>query len=160
MKKNKIFLTSLILLILVFLWFIGVDKTYIAEGCHACYWQHNFVSYRLFTLPVYTNLIHESHSPIELIAQDLGEPCRHPEFYKSQLKRWWGLIYPTGAYRGSIMSFGSEDDSWYNEELREKARESGTNDPEIGREFYKRVIENHELSYLNDVRNLLQSENE
>ena len=146
MKKIKIVKLFLSVVILIVLWFIAIDKSWFIEGCENCLYHRDVIKYRFFTIPIYEHSS-ETHTPVEIIAQALGSPCPHKNWYVRHKYRWWGLVFCVCPCESGTTGFNYDIESWYHASLREKLREASERNPTLGEEFRQRVVYKNDWDY-------------
>jgi hypothetical protein len=128
----------------VAVWFCSVELAFIVEKCPACGHGTDIHESRLFSV-VPSRVVREFPTVTELIAIDLGIPCRH-----EQRTRWmrnrlfggclWGECF-IGTHRFS-------DPPWYPPCARDAVRSWATEDPNFIRNFRVRVMEGRDPGYV------------
>ncbi len=74
MKHSK--KIAALIVLLPFVWFAAVDRSWFVEDCPDCEFGRDIVQYRILTIPVREE-IDEYRPVVQRIAEDLGVPCRH-----------------------------------------------------------------------------------
>jgi hypothetical protein len=124
-------------------WFAVVDYSCFWEGCDHCR-SHWFVTeVRVLHRPVWSRSYYD-HSPLlRWIADDLGVPCPH-KYVRWPVWRFWGCVWPQVFWSGTCCL--STDEEWYSHEVRQRVQTLGQNEPTVGREFQKALVDrNHVL---------------
>jgi hypothetical protein len=123
-------------------WFAVMDYSCFWEGCDHCH-SHWFVTeVRVLHRPVWSRP-YEDHSPLlGRVADDLGAPCPH-EFTRWRVWRFWGCVWPQVSWSGTCCI--ATEDEWYSPEVREQVRAIGRQDPALGREFQRALVDRNHL---------------
>jgi hypothetical protein len=146
MKKVKAARLCLLVAVSVILWFVAVDKSFFLEGCRDCGYERDTIRYRILTIPIHKTPI-EQHSPVEVVADALGAPCPHKDWYVVHKYRWWGLVFCACPCERGTTGLIYEIDSWYDDSLREKLREASERNSTLGEEFRQRVVYKQDWNY-------------
>ena len=137
------------LLLLGGLWFVAVDWSWFVHDCPDCGYEKDVAQYRVFTIPVHES-IRESQSIIQQVATDLGVSCKHLNTKSWHKHRWWGLCFcKSPCINGTYRLSGGE--SSYNQSDSHKVATLAANDPAIATEFSRRVLEQHEFTFVKTV---------
>ena len=148
MRKRRVISLIVIIILLIGLWFLGVDRSWFVEGCEDCNFSRDIIQYRIFSIPIYEIIVREYYPVYTRVARDLGAPCPHKNHFRWHKHRWWGLCYcARPCINGTF--YLSADDSWYNDELVAKVKAKAIADPEFGAGFRQRVLYNHDWDYWN-----------
>lgn len=145
MKSRRCFVCAVMVLVVIFIWFVGVDKSWFLETCDDCGFQRDIIQYRLFTMPITEN-VSEDEEIIGRIARDLGAPCPHRSIQRFHKHRWWGLCFCACPCINGTFGL-SGDDSWYDEAVVEKLKGLTVSNPKIGEEFRQRAIYDGEVNF-------------
>jgi len=143
LKKLKIFIP--ICLVLVLVWFLGVDRSWFVETCGDCYSSRDVIQYRFLTVP-FSERVVEQESPISRVARDLGVPCPHRNLTRWQKERWWGLLFCCCPCKSGITSL-TWDERLYDERTIAIIKSLVKSNPELPEEFYRRILVEHDLKY-------------
>ena len=148
MKRKKL-TTVACLLLLGGLWFVAVDRSWFVHDCPDCGYESDVTQYRVFTIPVHES-IRESRSLIQQLATDLGVPCKHLNTKRWHKHRLWGLCFCKSPCINGIYRLSGGESS-YNESDSSKVATLTANDPAIAAEFSRRVLEQHEFTFVRKV---------
>jgi hypothetical protein len=131
------------------LWFVAVDESWFVSDCPDCGYGNDVTQYRVFSFPVHES-VREAHTIVQQVATDLGVPCKHLKEKSWHKQRWWGLwICTSPCINGTYRLSG--DDSWYNHGDSDKVAALAAKDPAIATEFSRRVLEQHEFTFVRTV---------
>jgi len=144
MKRKRLILAAALVALTV-LWFLAVDWSWFVDDCPSCGLGRDVAQYRVFGIPVHERA-REYHTPLELVARDLGVACSHPEMTRWHKHRWWGLCICAYPRINGINGLTS-DASWYDETVAAKVRQLGRANPSLGNEFARRALEERDMDY-------------
>jgi hypothetical protein len=145
MKRRHVIVVASVVFFSI-LWFLGVDRSWFVENCHACGYGMSILQYRVFTIPVHERTIHEHVTLLQKVAKDLGAECAHPKLMRWHKYRWWGLCI-CASPRLSGTDFLSGDNSWYDDVAAAKVREMARANPSLRDEFAERVLRNRDKEF-------------
>ena len=149
-KVNRKKLTTVACLpLLGVLWFVAVDWSWFVHDCPDCGYEKDVSQYRVFTFPVHESN-RGSQSIIQQVATDLGVPCKHLNTKSWHKHRWWGLCFCKSPCINGIYRLSGGDSS-YNHSDSNKVATLAANDPAIATEFSRRVLGQHEFTFVRKV---------
>jgi hypothetical protein len=142
-KKFMIRLSWLVLIVAI--WFLGVDGSLFVEECPDCMYGRDVFQIRVFTIPIYQHA-DVYNSLLQQIAADLDVPCSHSHLNRWHKHRYWGLLicaYP--CINGTERLVGG--DEWYDEKARAVVKDLAKANPSLKDEFADKVLKGHDWSY-------------
>ena len=146
-RVHRIARRSVVLVLVVFLWFVLVDWSWFVETCPLCGYSRDVAQYRFAGVALCTST-RESHYLREKVARELGTPCSHGDMTSWHKHRWWGLCYCAGPCINGICGIAEEPEQ--DELILARVRKKVQADPGIRQQFQQRFIEDHDLAYWRD----------
>ena len=145
MSRKRGLILGFLILVIVLLWFAGVDKSWFVEDCRGCGYSADILQYRVFTFPLY-EIRRDYYSLPAEITSDLGTPCPHNNKVRWHKHRYWGLLYCASPCINGIYRI-SGGETWYTQEIKSEVIAMGKENPGLGKEFYRRVIIERDNQY-------------
>ena len=105
--------------------------------------------YRIFRLPI-NETVYEYPTVTQLIATDLGTPCRHPHIECWHKQRRWGLLLCKAPCINGIHRLSGHL-TWYDQGMSEKVMALATHEPSLKIEFAERVLRDHDYKFVRTV---------
>lgn len=130
-------------------WFAAVDWSWFVETCPDCQFCRDIGQYRILGYPI-SEWTREHHTAVQETASELGVECRHPHLGRLHKHRRWGLLICArpcinGLYLVAYEGMG--DDS------KAAIREMMRRNPHLPAEYASRVLEHHDMQYLEEFWN-------
>ncbi len=145
-RKKQIFVS---IIVLVAIWFLGVDWSWFVHNCPDCGYDKDIAQYRFLTIPI-RETTYEFPTIAQRVAEDLGVPCTHKNSIRWHKHRWWGLLVcKAPCINGTLRLVG--DDSWYDHEISTKVAALAADDSSIRNEFVRNVLKNHDFGFVHTV---------
>ena len=135
------------LLSILLIWMASLDRRFTWSLCPSCMHVESVTSLRLLGYPL-TMEKNFTTSVLELIAADLGIPCRHSNIEAIRHNRDWGLMIRQGE-NGTIAL--TDDSDWHDSAIASRLRKFGQDNPQAVREYQQRVLLDGDKAYLNQL---------
>jgi hypothetical protein len=135
------------------LWFCSVEWYWFFDDCPHCGNSRSIYQYRFLSRVIKSNVGNWNEpGTIEAIASDIGIPCSHAGASRVLHQRVCGLcvvVEDPGTIR-------LQPGTWYPPCARDAIRSWAAREPAFVSTFRKRVMEQHDVTYLRDLRRKLR----
>jgi hypothetical protein len=156
MKLRRVIIGLAMVVSAVGAWFLCVDWSWFEEACPHCGYGRSIAQRRILGIVIHERAF-EYPTVMQRVAADLGVPCEHPELHRWHKHRWWGLCYCAAPCINGVYRI-TGDDSWYDAAALEKLQELAKANPEFRRDFFQRVIREHDRDYWLEIISLISPE--
>jgi hypothetical protein len=129
-------------------WFCFVDWVWTIDLCPDCSTHKSVQRYRLFRIPIHSNIVSDMVSALAHALEDLGWPCEHTNRREHLKYRRRGLFWNTiTVHRHYTVGSGEAYTQAHTRALKSMQLE----DPRMGEKLYRTLIEEHDIMYWREV---------
>jgi hypothetical protein len=138
-------------------WLLSVDRSDLYEVCPDCDQSRDITQIRVFHFPISERI--RVNLPFKArVAGCLGVSCPHGHFERTQLRRYWGLIYcGYPCWNGTL----TLDERWtpkYEAALCQVVEKMRQADSELPREFDLHVLQRHDADYWKELADQIRND--
>jgi len=152
--RRIVFGCAATLILISFLWFIGITESAYYEVCTRCDSRRITVETRGFGVLISTRFHSERETFDARIANDLGVPCPH-SFVRALVARWRGLLLPTVDQNLPSRLF-YDTPKWYKKNASAIVAGLKSKNPALPQEFRERVLLKRDYEYLRQLIRSMQ----
>jgi hypothetical protein len=124
-------------------WMVAVDVSWFSSGCKHCFHEWDVMEVRVFHQPLWSRREPEHYPLFKMVAEDLGAPCPH-DYERFHWIRMWGLVWPGPPFFNGTRGLSTKNAKpWYDDDARARVRSLAADEPELGKEFQRALLDHN-----------------